>query len=270
MFSNAPFVINSTGRGRLCWVLVMHLFLLCRRENKLWKGIEWNEDQMHSKGHRRYFWTKSYFLIKKKFLYHILSVFHKQMEQQFWEHLLFCYKYFLHVSHCLEIGSLRYDAASRRALDGVQLLCSLLVDSITSPYIDGSGEDDPLQIGSARLQTKRTTSFKPHLCRLQRPQCITPLRDVPLSVPCSRTPTGSDKGRARWPNGGPDPAGSTEFEAQPTASKWCFEWVQIHHSGERAGSWPRWKLSVMIDGWPGGPDRSVSALPPASTLQKDT
>lgn len=108
--------------------------------------------------------------------------------------MLFCYKYFLHVSHCLEIGSLRYDAASRRALDGVQLLCSLLVDSITSPYIDGSGEDDPLQIGSARLQTKRTTSFKPHLCRLQRPQCITPLRDVECQSPAPARPQDQIRG----------------------------------------------------------------------------
>lgn len=55
------------------------------------------------------------------------------------------------------------------------------------------------------------------------------------------------EGRARWLNRGPDPEGSRECEA---AFKQRFEWLQIHHVWLTPGRqrWPRWRLSVMIDG----------------------
>lgn len=81
---------------------------------------------------------------------------------------------FLCVSGGLEINILRYAALSRKALDGVQLLYSLVVDSITSPYIDGSGERIPSKSDQRDYKPPRTRSFKPHLCCLQGPQYITP------------------------------------------------------------------------------------------------
>lgn len=58
------------------------------------------------------------------------------------------------------------------AFDGVQLMCSLVVDSITSPYIDGSGERIPSKFDQQDYKPPRTRSFKPHLCCLQGPQYI--------------------------------------------------------------------------------------------------
>lgn len=58
--------------------------------------------------------------------------------------------------------------------DGVQLLCSLVVDSITSPYIDGSGERIPSKFDQRDYKPPHSRSFKPHLCCLQGPQYITP------------------------------------------------------------------------------------------------
>lgn len=139
---------------------------------------------------------------------------------------LFC------VSGWLEISSLRYAAV--RALDGVQPLCSLVVDSITSPYIDGREERIPSKFDQWDYKPPRTRSFKPHLCCLQGPQYITPsVQCIYQSPPlCSCRST-----KIRWTEreehadqtGVLTRRGLGECGPWSTAFKWRFEWVQIHH-----------------------------------------
>lgn len=139
-----------------------------------------------------------------------------------------------------------------------------------SMYRD-SGERIPSKFDQRDYKPLRTRSFKPHLCCLQGPQYITPSVQCiyqPPPLPPSRLaaaglPRSEEDGRACWQNWGLDPAGSRECEALPTAVKWRFEWVQIHHAGVAVGRerWPRWKLSVMIDGCTSASEPSESALP---------
>lgn len=116
-------------------------------------------------------------LREKKIKYNVITVTQATLEKHYlqlynkWEQVL---NYFLPVSGGLKINSLRYAAVTWRALDGVQLLCSLVVDSITSPYIDGSGERIPSKFDQRDYKPPRSRSFKPHLCCLQGPQYITP------------------------------------------------------------------------------------------------
>lgn len=88
---------------------------------------------------------------------------------------LFC------VSGWLEISRLRYAAESRRALDGVQLLCSLVVDSITSPYIDGRGERIPSKFDQWDYKPPRTRSFKPHLVACKDHNTLLPACSASIS-----------------------------------------------------------------------------------------
>ena len=62
---------------------------------------------------------------------------------------------------------------------------------------------------------------------------ISPSSAFPLQVSQDQM---NEEGRAGWPNRGPDLTRSRECEAWPTALKWCFEWVQIHHARGGAAS----------------------------------
>lgn len=89
--------------------------------------------------------------------------------------------------------------------DGVQLSCSPMVDSISSPSIGGSGDRIPLaNLISKITQPWCTRSFKLHFCCLHGPRYITPnVQCIYQSPPpgfCRLD--GWEMGRAHWPNMG--------------------------------------------------------------------
>lgn len=174
----------------------------------------------------------------------------------------------------LAIKRVRYAASHWRALDGLQLLCSLVVDSITSPYIETVERGSPANLISEI--TNRcvldhlnliSVACKDHNALL--PPCSAsisppPPRQLQVSQDQRKMEEHTDK------NWGPDPAGSRECEAWPTKLEWLFEWVLIHHAGVAVGrqSWPRWKLSVMIDGCMSASEPSKSAQPWSASCRR--
>lgn len=60
-----------------------------------------------------------------------------------------------------------------------------MVDPITSPYIDDSGERIYSKFDQRDYKPLRTRSFKPHLCCLEGPQYITPSVQWIYQCPCA-------------------------------------------------------------------------------------
>lgn len=91
-----------------------------------------------------------------------------------WCQFVACSGYRLYYLPCVTEAEICIQGCAAFTLDGVLLLCSLLVDSITSPYIDDSGERIYSKFDQWDYKPLRTRSFKPHLCCLEGPQYITP------------------------------------------------------------------------------------------------
>lgn len=149
--------------------------------------------------------------------------------------------------------------SSQSAFDGVRLLCSLVVDSITSPYIDGSGERIPVNLISKITNPRVLDHLNLISVACKDHNTLLPVRGASISrlrLDAAGLPISDEqRGKSALAKPGSPPrrvkrtAGAVDtVQTSPgteTDSSHAGGWQR---AGRGGGRWPRWKLSAMIDG----------------------